>query len=235
MFGRQATSRHHKGDKPFGKGESKPRADRRPLTRCEKGGFRGNEVGPGISGVRHHGWIFPGKKNFDNFGHEHEASKYAVGLKSLSDSDVSYREALWPSPWIYVAFFLEVPMLVLLLAPFSLTLGIVLALVIYACIALALTLNSPRIIISAEFLSVGKARIELKFVGTAAAFTGAAATRERGPNLDARAWTRFRAYVGPVVRITITDDDDATPYWLVSTRHPQAIVDALTTARAPQA
>lgn len=142
-----------------------------------------------------------------------------------------YREALWPSPWIYVAFFLEVPMIVLLLAPFSLTLGIALALVIYVCIALALTLNSPRILVSAEMLTVGKARIELRYVGSAAAFSGAAAVRERGQNLDARAWTRFRAYVAPVVRIEITDDADVTPYWLVSTRHPQELVDALTSPR----
>jgi hypothetical protein len=201
------------------------------MARREQSRFRGNQVRAGVSGMCHNGRIFSGKENFDNLSHEDEASKDAASLKSWSDRDVRYREALWPSPWIYVAFFLEVPMIVLLLAPFSLTLGIALALVIYVCIALALTLNSPRILVSAEMLTVGKARIELRYVGSAAAFSGAAAVRERGQNLDARAWTRFRAYVAPVVRIEITDDADVTPYWLVSTRHPQELVDALTSPR----
>jgi hypothetical protein len=33
--------------------------------------------------------------------------------------------------------------------------------------------------------------------------------------------------VGPVVRIEVTDPHDSTPYWIVSTRHPDALVAAL--------
>jgi hypothetical protein len=69
-------------------------------------------------------------------------------------------------------------------------------------------------------------------VGAASAFTGVHAVAERGPNLDARAWTRFRAGIGAVVRLEIVDDADPTPYWLFSTRRPELLVSALRSARA---
>jgi hypothetical protein len=33
--------------------------------------------------------------------------------------------------------------------------------------------------------------------------------------------------VGPVVRIEVLDPDDPTPYWVVSTRHPERLIAAL--------
>jgi hypothetical protein len=33
------------------------------------------------------------------------------------------------------------------------------------------------------------------------------------------------------VRVTVTDPQDPTPYWLVSTRHPEKLVEALQAAR----
>ncbi len=37
--------------------------------------------------------------------------------------------------------------------------------------------------------------------------------------------TLFRGYVRGVVRVEVTDPADPTPYWLVSARNPQAVVD----------
>ena len=111
---------------------------------------------------------------------------------------MTYRETLWPNPLTYLAFFLEVPIIILLLAPFSLPLGIGLATVIFVIIAIALTATSPRIEVSASTLRVGKAVIGLEYLGAASAFVGPPAIAERGPQLDARAWTRFRAWINPV-------------------------------------
>jgi hypothetical protein len=157
-----------------------------------------------------------------------------VTEKSWSDSGVTYRETLWPNPWIYLTLFLEVPMVIMLLAPFSLPLGILLATVIFIVISVTMTVTSPRIEIADGRLRVGKASIGLEYVGAASAFTGTHAVAERGINLDARAWTRFRAWIGPVVRVEIADDADPTPYWLFSTRRPEQLVTALRTSRANQ-
>jgi hypothetical protein len=133
---------------------------------------------------------------------------------------------------IYLAFLLEIPIIMLLIAPFSLPLGILLSSVIFIAITIAVTVTSPRIQIADGKLRVGKTSIGLEYLGAASAFTGTHAIAERGPKLDARAWTRFRAWIGPVVRVEINDDADPTPYWLFSTRRPEQLVAALRTARA---
>ena len=176
--------------------------------------------------------IYSGKKNLNNVTHVNEASKDAEQSKSWSDRGVTYREILWPNPFIYLAFCLEVPIIMLLVAPFSLPLGILISCAIFIILIFAITATSPRIDISDGKLRVGKASIGLEYVGAASAFTGAHAIAERGPNLDARAWTRFRAWIGPVVRLEIVDDADPTPYWLFSTRRPEQLVSALRSARA---
>ena len=145
---------------------------------------------------------------------------------------MTYRETLWPNPLTYLAFFLEVPIIILLLAPFSLPLGIGLATVIFVIVVIALTATSPRIEVTANTLRVGKAVIGLEYLGAASAFVGPPAIAERGPQLDARAWTRFRAWINPVVRVEINDEADPTPYWLFSTRRPTELVTVLRSLRA---
>ena len=36
-----------------------------------------------------------------------------------------------------------------------------------------------------------------------------------------------RAWVGPMVLLVLDDPDDPTPYWLVSSRHPDRVLAAL--------
>lgn len=131
---------------------------------------------------------------------------------------MTYRETLWPNPWLYLVAFIEVPLIALLIAPFSWVAGISLAVVVFLVIVGTLIATSPRIELSPTHLSVGRVRIERSFLGTAQAFEGPAATQQRGTSLDARAWTRFRAFVSPVVRVDICDAADPTPYWLFSSR-----------------
>jgi hypothetical protein len=64
-------------------------------------------------------------------------------------------------------------------------------------------------------------------VGEVEGYEGAEATTQRGPKLDARAWTLFRGYVRGVVKVEVQDPADPTPYWLVSVRNPSAVVAAL--------
>jgi hypothetical protein len=37
--------------------------------------------------------------------------------------------------------------------------------------------------------------------------------------------------VSPVVKVELTDPQDPTPYWLVSTRRPERVVEAIAEAR----
>ena len=138
-----------------------------------------------------------------------------------------FRERLWPAPWLYVATALVIPASLLVFLPIDLTAGIVVAIVLYAgCIGLLLA-ASPRIEVTATELVAGRARIPRTMLGVAESFAGDDARAERGPRLDARAWLLIRGWVDPVVRVELRDPDDPTPYWLLSTRRPHELVEAL--------
>ena len=54
--------------------------------------------------------------------------------------------------------------------------------------------------------------------------------RQAGVDADARAHLVLRPYVKRGVRIEIVDPADPTPYWLVSMRRPERLVEALVAA-----
>jgi len=144
-----------------------------------------------------------------------------------------YREKLWPTPWVFVATALVIPASILVLVPISLFAGIVTAAVLYGgCVAL-LVASSPVVQVKDGILSAGRARITVDMLGEAEAFSGAAATDQRGPGLDARAWMLIRGWISPIVRVPIVDATDPAPYWLVSSRQPTKLAAAINESRRP--
>jgi hypothetical protein len=49
-----------------------------------------------------------------------------------------------------------------------------------------------------------------------------------GVNADASAWVAVPGWARAAVRLPVVDPDDDTPYWLVGTRHADALAAALT-------
>ena len=144
----------------------------------------------------------------------------------------TYREKLLPGLWIYLISGLLVPASLIIFAPISEVAGVIVAIVLYGGTVAVLALGSPVIQLRDGRLSVGAAQIPVDFVGTTEGFTGAAATAERGLRLDARAWLCFRGWIDPVLKINLTDPDDPTPYWLVSTRKPADLAAAIAAAKS---
>ena len=143
-----------------------------------------------------------------------------------------FRERLWPAPWLFIATALVIPASLLVFLPINTTAGIVVAAVLYlGCVALLL-LGSPVIEVSAATLAAGRARLPLHVVAGAVASRGPQARAERGVGLDARAYLVIRGWVDPVVRVTLDDPDDPTPYWLISTRRPEELVRVLAAGAA---
>jgi hypothetical protein len=143
-----------------------------------------------------------------------------------------YSERLLPGPWIFVITALIIPASLLVFLPINQTVGVICAAVLYSACVILLVISSPRIEVTDAVLVAGRARLPLPNAGEATWYTGAEATAERGTRLDARAWLVIRGWIVPVVKVDINDDDDPTPYWLVSTRHPKDLVAALNSARA---
>lgn len=142
-----------------------------------------------------------------------------------------YRERLWPSFGIFLASALVIPAGLLVFLPINLIAGIVVALALYAGIVAALIYSTPTVAVTDTHLVAGRARLPLGMIGAVSVHRGDDARLERGPRLDARAWLVIRGWVDPVVRIELTDPDDPTPYWILSSRRPDQFVQAIETVR----
>jgi hypothetical protein len=143
-----------------------------------------------------------------------------------------YRERLWPAPWLYIATALVIPATLLVFVPINFEVGIIVAAVFYLGSIGMLVAASPVIAVTSTELIAGKAKLPISLIGATEGFSGDEGRLERGQRLDARAWLLIRGWIDPVVRITLTDPNDPTPYWLISTRHPDRISEALAQSRA---
>jgi membrane protein implicated in regulation of membrane protease activity len=151
-----------------------------------------------------------------------------AGAAAGSADPVLFEERLWPSVWIWIIAAGIAAAVILVLAPINLMIGYVAAVVVAVILAVLLIASTPRLLVTAGALQVGRARIERRYIGAVEAFRGEDATRQRGPALNGTAYLCIRGWIDPVVRIEITDEADLTPYWLTSTRRPAQLVAALT-------
>lgn len=134
-----------------------------------------------------------------------------------------FQERLWPAWWIWPIVLGTGAAGFVALAPVSIAAGIASGVVVAAALAVALLVNSPAITVTADTLRVGRASIERRYIGAVDAHRGEAATYQRGRGLNGTAYLCLRGWIDPVVRIPITDEQDATPYWLASTRRPEEL------------
>ena len=148
--------------------------------------------------------------------------------ESWSNGPVTlYRERLWAPPVLYLATALVIPASLLVFLPISVLAGVLVAIGMYLAVLVLLWVLAPTIEVTETEFRAGRAHLPRTLVGEVAGFEGAEATTQRGPKLDARAWTLFRGYVRGVVKVEVQDPADPTPYWLVSVRNPSAVVAAL--------
>jgi len=138
-------------------------------------------------------------------------------------SPVLYRERTLPSLSFYAAaMFVPVAMFVIAL-PFSVEIGITVAMLSIPILLIGSWFMSPLIELTASSLRVGKVEIESMFLGETTPIQGPDVFIERGPNLDTRAFTRFQIGVKELVKIEIVDEQDPTPYWLVASRNAEIL------------
>ncbi|MCW4384500.1 DUF3093 domain-containing protein [Salinibacterium sp. SYSU T00001] len=144
---------------------------------------------------------------------------------------IHFQERLWPSPGLLVALVLLIPATLIVFLPIDPAVGVVMAIAFYLAATGVLLARSPRIRVDDEGLSVGVARLPADAIGEVLFFEGVEATAERSVRLDARAWLAIRGGISPVVRVEVTDQVDPAPYWLVSTRRPRQLKEAVEAIR----
>lgn len=92
---------------------------------------------------------------------------------------------------------------------------------------------SARVEVRDGTLRAGRAQIELSHVGDVEVLDAERTRAVAGVEANARALLILRPYLKRSVKVTIDDPSDPTPYWLISSRHPQRFADALTQAPVP--
>ncbi|HJQ47760.1 MAG TPA: DUF3093 domain-containing protein [Amycolatopsis sp.] len=90
-----------------------------------------------------------------------------------------------------------------------------------------LLMSRTRVAVLGDELWVGKAHLPLKFAGEVEVITKDHKRKALGPELDPAAFVVHRGWVGPLVRVHLTDPEDPTPYWIFSTRKPEAMARLL--------
>ena len=77
-------------------------------------------------------------------------------------------------------------------------------------------------------LWAGEAHLPVKVIARSAEIARSAKSAALGRQLDPAAYVLHRGWVGPMILVVLDDPDDPTPYWLVSCRHPERVLSALT-------
>jgi hypothetical protein len=80
-------------------------------------------------------------------------------------------------------------------------------------------------------LRAGAAHLPPDAIGTVEVLDAASTAAARGPLADPHAFFVLKGYVRTSVRVWVDDPHDPVPYWLVSTRKPIAVADALALSR----
>ncbi len=145
----------------------------------------------------------------------------------LAHVNDAFHERLWPGPtgWLVAAGLGALVGLVLFPISTALAWGVGIAGVALALVvAAALT---PRVAVGDGELRAGSAHVPVTLLGSATPLSGEALRAALGPDLDARAYVCLRGWVHTAVRVELVDPEDPTPYWIVSTRRPEALAAML--------
>jgi hypothetical protein len=146
---------------------------------------------------------------------------------------VTYRERLTPGIGVWVILVGLGVALGLIFAPIAPGLAVGVAIVgVLVMLTMGWTAAATVEVVDGTF-HAGRAQIPVRLISGVEALGVEPMRQARGPSLDARAYLCLRGWIATGVRVAIDDPDDPTPYWLVSSRHPEQLSAALTAAPAP--
>lgn len=144
----------------------------------------------------------------------------------------TFTERLVPGPGLFIGLFMLAPMTALVMIAISTELAIPVGLAVYALVMTILMMTSPVISVENGVLTAGRARIPVEYLGDAELLGEAALRQAIGLECDARAYLLIRGWIHSGVRIANIDPADPAPYWVLTTRRPQALADAIKTQQA---
>lgn len=95
------------------------------------------------------------------------------------------------------------------------------------CAAWLLLATAPLVQVDERVLRAGRARLPREHIGRVRVLSREELHRLQGVDADTRAFRCVRSWVPRAVVVEVADPRDPHPYWLVSTRDPDAVAAAL--------
>jgi DUF3093 family protein len=148
-------------------------------------------------------------------------------------ADVQYSERLRTPWWWYLV---AVGVACLLAAEFHigglrLTDWIPFGTLIPLSIFIVWWMGHSRLEISGGELRIRGAHLPLRYASGAIALDGLTLRRVVGREGDPEAYVSIRPWIAGGVQVWVDDEEDPTPYWIVSSRHPERLAAAVRAAR----
>jgi hypothetical protein len=151
----------------------------------------------------------------------------------VTSQQVRYRERLWVPWWWWL---IGLGLAALLATEVNMGVGVLPDWLPYAVLGIAasgvllwLSRTEVRVTgtgVDAE-LWAGEAHLPASVITRCAVIPRTAKSAALGRQLDPAAFVQHRTWIGPMVLAVLDDPDDPTPYWLVSARHPDRVLEAL--------
>jgi hypothetical protein len=144
---------------------------------------------------------------------------------------MGYRERLWPGPLGWGVVLGAAATLGLATAPVHALVGPLVGAVTLVLGVAAAVATSPRVEVRDGELVAGRAHIPAACLGEGQVLDRSAVHAALGPGSDARDYVLVRSWLPGGVSVPVTDPADPTPRWVVSSRHPVRLLEAIDAAR----
>jgi hypothetical protein len=90
--------------------------------------------------------------------------------------------------------------------------------------------GSARVVVTDRTFRAGRAHVPVSLLADPRPLDAEETWQAVGPQADARAYLLLRPYARESVMVQLVDPVDPVPYWLVSSRRPEALAAALSAA-----
>jgi hypothetical protein len=140
----------------------------------------------------------------------------------------TYQERLWPSvgQWTF-AFIMTASLGIAYGRAYGMDLGSIVGIAATILVTIGLIVNTPLIQVDELNFRVGRARLPLQYVGKIQKLDEEQSRRARSTDANSNAHFQLRGGIKNTVIVEVTDPQDPHPYWQVSSRNPDALINAL--------
>jgi hypothetical protein len=149
-------------------------------------------------------------------------------MSALKDENVRYSEVLTPPIWLLAfVFFLFASLALAVWAALGNLAGLITLLILILALLIARSKVAMKIQVRGHQLYVGRAHIELAYIGEVSVLSIEEMRLIRGRDADPSAFLALRFWQPHGIKCEVNDVRDPTPYWLISSKKSNELAAAL--------